>query len=244
MEYLNQFEIIDTLEKAYVLGLIQADGTIFYNEKAYSKCTKIKLKEEDKYLLDKIQELFPFFCTPKLEISKTGFKSYYIYSYSRKLYDDLLKNGIFPKKSFENALKSFMPELSKELFFSYILGLFDGDGTINKSKTNHIRIDLYGKNINLFNHIAKILQCYNIHCIVYYVKKRDLHMIRISEKQSVKLLIEYFSKCPICLNRKFKKYFNIDWSTIPGYDTRAIAIKKAKENKRQALVKQDELLES
>ena len=32
MDYKEEFKIIDTLEKAYVLGLIMADGNIFYNK--------------------------------------------------------------------------------------------------------------------------------------------------------------------------------------------------------------------
>ena len=57
---------------------------------------------------------------------------------------------------------------------------------------------------------------------------------------------EFIEKCknsPICLQRKFPKYFNIDWDIIPDYKSRGLKIKKSK-NKSRALIKQGELLES
>ena len=229
MQYKGEFYSIDTLEKAYILGLLQADGAILINIKAYSVCTKLKLKAEDKYLLDYIHKKWPFFTEPKLEVHKSGKKAYYIYSYNRELCNDLMMNGILPRKSYENANNSFIPPLYEDLFISYILGLLDGDGTIQTDKKGHIRIDLVGKTEELFREIVDRLKLYNINSSIYYRKDKDYYMIRISNKFSVKALIEKFSKCPICLDRKFKKYFNIDWSLVPGYDTR--------KNKSQARVK-------
>lgn len=221
MHYNNEFKEIDTIEKAYFLGLFQADGSICINEKAYNICSKIKLKAEDKYMLDYIHNTWSFFTKPHLEIHKSGKEYYYIYSYNREFCNDLIKNGIFPRKSYENANKSFIPELNEKLFFSYFLGLLDGDGTVYMSKRGHIRIDLYGKTKNLFDYIINILKTYNIKGFAYYNKKKNLYLLRFSRKSDVQALIERFSKYSLCLKRKFKKYFNIDWSKVPGYDNRS-----------------------
>lgn len=220
MQYKGEFKLIDTLEKAYMLGMLQADGAMIINIRAQSVCTKLKLKAEDKYLLDSIHKMWSFFTEPKLEVHKSGKKSYYIYSYNRELYNDLTMNGILPRKSYENANNSFIPSLDNNLFISYLLGMLDGDGTIQTDKNGHIRIDLVGKTEELFKELVERLGTFNIKSKLYYRRDKNYYMIRISDKPSVKALIEKFSKCPICLERKFKKYFNIDWSLVPGHDTR------------------------
>lgn len=220
MQYKGEFKLIDTLEKAYMLGMLQAEGAIIINIRAQSVCTKLKLKAEDKYLLDSIHKMWSFFTEPKLEVHKSGKKSYYIYSYNRELYNDLTMNGILPRKSYENANNSFIPSLDNNLFISYLLGMLDGDGTIQTDKNGHIRIDLVGKTEELFKELVERLDTFNIKSKLYYRRDKNYYMIRISDKPSVKALIEKFSKCPICLERKFKKYFNIDWSLVPGHDTR------------------------
>lgn len=220
MQYKGEFKLIDTLEKAYMLGMLQADGAMIINIRAQSVCTKLKLKAEDKYLLDSIHKMWSFFTEPKLEVHKSGKKSYYIYSYNRELYNDLTMNGILPRKSYENANNSFIPSLDNNLFISYLLGMLDGDGTIQTDKNGHIRIDLVGKTEELFKELVERLGTFNIKSKLYYRRDKDYYMIRISDKPSVKALIEKFSKCPMCLERKFKKYFSIDWSLVPGHDTR------------------------
>lgn len=220
MQYKGEFQSIDTLEKAYMLGLLQADGAMLINTKAQSVCTKLKLKAEDKYLLEDIHNRWSFFTEPKLEVHKSGKESYYIYSYNRELYNDLTMNGVLPRKSYENANNSFMIPLTDNLFISYLLGILDGDGTIQTDKGGHIRIDLVGKTEELFKEIIDRLKVLNIKSKFYYREDKDYYMIRISDKPSVKTLIEKFSKCPMCLERKFKKYFNVDWKLVPGHDTR------------------------
>lgn len=220
MQYKDEFYLIDTLEKAYMLGLLQADGAMIINNRAQSVCTKLKLKAEDKYLLEDIHKKWSFFTEPRLETHKSGKESYYIYSYNRNLFNDLNMNGILPRKSYENANNAFMPDLNGDLFMSYLLGMLDGDGTIQTDKRGHIRIDLVGKSEVLFKDIIVKLKSYNINSKLYYRKDKDYYMIRISDKPSVKNLIQHFSKCPMCLKRKFKKYFNIDWNLVPGHDTR------------------------
>lgn len=220
MEYKGEFKVIDTKEKAYVLGLIMADGNIFYNVKSGAYQVKIKLQQADYDLLYKIHVLFPFFIEPRLEKRKDGNDSYYIYKYSKEFFEDLQNLGILQRKSFENADKVFMPYLEDDFFFSYVLGLFDGDGSIFQDSKARIRIDLVGKTELLFREISKRLKAFGIENRVQYRLDRDYHMIRISRKEHVKKLIEKFQNNTLCLDRKFKPYFNIDWTLIPGFDNR------------------------
>lgn len=220
MDYNREFKIIDTKEKAYVLGLIMADGNIFYNKKSGAYQTKIKLKQSDLKILNDIHMLFSFFTKPCLEKRKDNNNSYYIYKYSKQLYKDLENNGILQRKSYNNANNVFMPKLSNELFFSYLLGLFDGDGTIKQDKKGRIRIEIVGKTEKLFKDIVNKLSTLGIKSNLRYRKDKDYYMIRISNKKYTKEIIEEFQKNILCLDRKFKPYFNIDWSRIPGFDNR------------------------
>lgn len=221
-EYNNEFKQINTKEKAYVLGLIMADGGLFYNKTSGAYQTKLKLKQSDKKLLVQIQNIFPFFTTPRLESREDGHHSYYIYRYNKQLFLDLKSNGILERKSYENANNVFLPKLSKTLFFEYVRGLFDGDGSIEQDSKGRIRIDVVGKNEMLFKEIIVLLGKYGIKANLRYRKDKDYHMIRISSKNNVKLFIESIAtKNGIALERKFKPYFNIDWSRIPGFDNRS-----------------------
>lgn len=220
MKYQGQFKTIDSKEKAYLLGLVMADGGLFYNKKSGAYQVKIKLKKDDKLLLEKIHTLFPFFIEPRLEKRKDGKNSYYIYVYSKKFFQDLQNLGILERKSYDNANNVFLPKLKKEYFFSYLLGLFDGDGTIKQDKKGRIRTEVIGKNKNLFEEIVNRLHFYGINSKLYYRKDKDYYMIRISRKENLKVLINNFQSNILCLERKFKPYFNIDWNRIPGFDNR------------------------
>lgn len=218
MRYTNELSKIDTTEKAYLLGLLVSDGTIHHNKQSGAYCTTLKLKESDKPLLEEIINIFPFFKLGKVEIHKDGFRSYYINHYNKQLFLDLQKNSVLTRKSYENANNVWLPEFSEDLFFAYLHGLFDGDGTIQQSKKGHIRIDVIGKCKNLLEEIHKKLLSFGIKNRFYYREKRDYWMIRLSTKPHVKTLIEKFSSTPLCLERKFKPFFNVDWDRIPGYD--------------------------
>lgn len=221
MKYKGELSIIDNAEKAYLLGLIIADGCLFYNKTSGAYQTKIKLKKSDGYLLNKIHKLFPFFTEPRLETRSDKKDSYYIYKYSKELFMDLQKHGVFERKSYENADKVFLTPLSDTLFFDFLRGLFDGDGTITQSKKGHIRIEVIGKNEKLFKEIQERLLTLDIKSSIYYRKDKEYYMLRISNKKYVQKFVENLNTGgKLYLNRKFKPYFNINWERIPGYDNR------------------------
>lgn len=220
MKYTNELVTIDTAEKAYFIGLMIADGTVAFNKKSGAYATTLKLKESDKHLLDEIIQLYPFFRMGKIEIHKDGFKSYYIRHYNKQLTLDLISHSVLPRKSYENAPKVELIDLSDSLFFAYLHGLFDGDGTIHQSKKGHIRMEVIGKTGNLLKQISEKLLSLGIKNQFYYRKSRDYWMVRLSDKENVKLLIEEFSKTPICLHRKFKPFFCADWARVPGHDNK------------------------
>lgn len=126
------FEIIDTEEKAYFLGLMYADGCVVSSISSII----ISLKDTDMYVLEKLRDLI---CLTKPLYIKTKCGGYGEYSaailqvYSKKLKLDLINLGCSPNKTFTLVFPdtSIVPS---ELIHHFVRGYFDGDGTItNKS---------------------------------------------------------------------------------------------------------------
>lgn len=123
----NFFDNIDSEEKAYVLGLIIADGCVSYFSKRENRSpvVSICLHKNDSYLLEKIKELWG-----------TDNKTYFsrneaqIKAVSRQMADALGKYGVVPRKSF---VTRFPYEVQEQYWPHLIRGIFDGDGCISKN---------------------------------------------------------------------------------------------------------------
>ncbi len=124
IKYNNELEHINTEEKAYLIGYLYGDGCIHSrinkNKKSFTYLTTITSIDLD--ILEKIKNNFKFF-----NLSNRG-KYYTISSYSRKLYEDLLNNGLFERKSIENKDNLRLPKLDENLIPHFIRGLYDADG--------------------------------------------------------------------------------------------------------------------
>lgn len=133
------FDIIDSKEKAYFLGLLYADGCNTGNG------LQITLSESDKNILEKIKNLINFTGSIYYRIGKTlNFKdkiyncsNYYCLQITSVNISKQLSNlGCVPKKS---LVLRFPPEeiLSKQFYNHFIRGYFDGDGCIYHHKTKN-----------------------------------------------------------------------------------------------------------
>lgn len=118
----NYFDVIDTENKAYILGFLYADGCVFKSQKSL---LTISLQEKDKEIIEKI----------KLELSSTSPIETYMYKnklycrvcfYSEHLCNTLKLLGCVPLKS--EYLKWNEKIIPKKLINHFIRGYFDGDG--------------------------------------------------------------------------------------------------------------------
>lgn len=127
----NYFDNIDSPNKAYILGLLYADG---HNEiKKSTVC--ISLQEEDKDLLEKIRiEIGSDRPLEYIDYSnKHDFGYHYKNQYRMSIFSkhiclSLERLGMIPNKS----LSLTFPDINSDLYPHFIRGFFDGDGTINK----------------------------------------------------------------------------------------------------------------
>lgn len=119
------FDVIDSEEKAYFLGLLYADGS--HNLKKY--CISLELQEEDKPILDKLTIILQpdkplFFNRKRKENHKNSYKFYVSSKYMSNRLSEL---GVGQNKAFTIRL----PELRDDLIHHFIRGFFDGDGCIS-----------------------------------------------------------------------------------------------------------------
>lgn len=150
--YNRELKVIDTQEKAYLLGLFYSDGNIGNNQTQ----SRLELSLNDRDLVFHLKELFPFFYIhydrgTKIELG----------NYSKTLKDDLISNGCLPRKSFENRNNLHIPNISEELIPHFIRGYFDGDGgcTLNTQKSKvQKRVYIYSASLPLINEIEDFMK--------------------------------------------------------------------------------------
>lgn len=150
--YNRELKVIDTQEKAYLLGLFYSDGNIGNNQ---TQC-RLELSLNDRDLVFHLKELFPFFYIhydrgTKIELG----------NYSKTLKEDLISNGCLPRKSFENRNNLHIPNISENLIPHFIRGYFDGDGgcTLNTQKSKiQKRVYIYSASLPLINEIEEFMK--------------------------------------------------------------------------------------
>ena len=121
------FSKIDTPEKAYLVGLLTADGSV--NK---GGGITICLTESDRYLLDEINTRILDGTGVVFLSHKEEKKPRVVLSFNGKqLCRDLTRFGIVPKKTY--SLLSLSSEIPTEFYPDYIRGLYDGDGVCSKS---------------------------------------------------------------------------------------------------------------
>ena len=149
MKYNNELSVIDTQEKAYLLGFLYGDGTISRYAEKNGKIrhqTKISIQIGDSDLIKDLKKNFPFFTLGEFDYSKyneNSVKQISISSHSKKVFDDLMLNGLYPRKSYENKDKLRLPDIDDKLISHFIRGFFDADGSayILTDRPNSLRIE-------------------------------------------------------------------------------------------------------
>jgi len=217
----NYFEKIDTIDKAYFLGLFYTDGYVTNKTNRVG----IELNIKDKYILEELLKCLDSNLNVKERKRKNSFdnnKNIYVCSIlinNKKLHTDLINLGCLPSKSKIIKLPN-NNQVPEKFFWHFLRGVIDGDGSIGlyncsdkKYKKPHISICSGSK--DFIYDLHKKLKSYGFDLII--TKKNNLYRL-ISEKQDIvfgiinklykdsknfKLLRKYKNTLDIC------NYFNI-----------------------------------
>lgn len=150
------FDIIDTQEKAYVLGLLYADG---YNNTDRNSVS-LGLKETDREVLDKITALIqPSKPLQYVNVSETkGFENsqnqYRLVIANKHISQRLVELGCVKAKT-HNLTFPTEEQVPSHLIRHFIRGYFDGDGSV--SNNNRLQMDIVGT-ISFLEKIQEIIE--------------------------------------------------------------------------------------
>ena len=203
------FENIDTAEKAYWLGFLAADGCNYQRE--HNASVILNVHEKDIEHLKKFKQ----FCHTDAEIkSYIGYEGFSnqtpmckITLNSKKISNDLIDKGVLPNKS----LILQPPKISKEFYKPFILGYFDGDGSISKtSQYNNYSISIQGTK-EMLTWICEILNWdaklekrnNNSDANSYYIRCGGTNKPYL-------ILNQLYNSCETHLNRKFNIYKTLE----------------------------------
>jgi len=191
---------IDTIEKAYWLGFLYADGCVHSNNNEISiqiidKEHLLKFQKAIQAPNHKIQNIID----KRFEKAKPLFQ---ISIKDKQLHQDLIKWGCIPQKSLR--LKDF-PNIPYHFIPHFLRGYFDGDGSLHFLQgTNNFRISFLGTPEFLTN----IKNYFNLNMSIAK-GTGEAYILQIAgRKQLIRILeILYLdSHEEIRLNRKYNKY--------------------------------------
>lgn len=138
------FDVIDTEEKAYWLGVLMADG---YNHESKT-CVALRLQMEDKELLEKYRNFLetntPIYTFNRItSVNKLKRQYCELNICSPYFSEQLAKLGCIQNKTYTLEF----PNIPKSLYSHFIRGYFDGDGCLSV-KDRLDRRKSYGKSMS------------------------------------------------------------------------------------------------
>ena len=112
--------------------------------------------------------------------------------YSKLIINHLKNNNILKEKAGKIVLPEFLYTAKKEIFFSFLAGIFDADGTVSTKKKAYKLSLIQG---DFINNIQKILYSYGIISKIHITKRKpehwnDMYELLVSDKISQEIFKE------------------------------------------------------
>lgn len=192
------FSNIDTVNKAWILGFMMADGNVSKSKNEI----RFNLSSVDREILEKIKLEIEIEREISDSITGNGFSFSYLSWTSQQQKKDLAKFGIVPNKTYT---KMHLPKLNDNFVLAFILGYFDGDGNFSV-KDNYCRFRICGHDNTILQEIATFL--FKKYKVSYSLNKdkKDLWELSISTKYAIKILNDMYNLNSIHLKRKYDKF--------------------------------------
>lgn len=203
----NYFDIIDTPNKSYILGLLYADGCN-YRKTNY---IKLELQERDRTILEKINKELCYDKPLKyneLNLKNPNHQNTFLLSITNKHMSETLESlGVIPRKS----LKLLFPkDIPNEYMPDFIRGYFDGDGHIEWRKTKFLTI---ASSKEFCESLQKYLkETYDINSSIYNTsnKESNTKILYLFGKENIyKFLDIMYGIAELYIERKYNQYLYI-----------------------------------
>lgn len=190
------FKVINTQEKAYVLGWIYSDGNIMPQGKF-----RITLHEKDREILEKIKEILKY---EGVIYDFTKKQQVELCINRKSMIDDLAKLGCYPNKVMTLKLPG-EDQVPEELFHHFLRGYFDGDGSLRVVNNSLKYVNVVGSYEFIYGLSEKLPFQHNI-----YQRYKDRpqhlssHQMFFNRQTESKAFLNYIYKdANIYLQRKF-----------------------------------------
>jgi hypothetical protein len=206
----NYFDIIDTEERAYFLGLLYADG--YNNEPKY--LISIGLQERDIKILEKFNKSIDSnrpFCISKLNDKNKNHQNSIILSInSKQVSENLTKLGCHKAKSLTLKFPTDK-QVPSHLIKHFIRGYFDGDGCIVYDENNTYPKCSLVSTLDFCNELKTILMNeLDIKISIYNNNSKNKDITKSLEicgnNKCIKFLDWLYKDSTLYIDRKYEKY--------------------------------------
>lgn len=214
------FDVIDTPEKAYILGFIYADGCL-----TKGNALEIKLALHDKDILEKIRSCLGSNHTIGIYKNNNGYALGNMYCtlniVNKHLHDKLVSWGATEKKTKTLVFPKFLDD---NLVSHFVRGFFDGDGSVYEIKQCSFIGCSFTGTYDMLENIRQICEIeFGTKAKVHKYRNKDIYDFKIGGKNNVIAFYKYIYKdATIFLGRKkllFDKYLNLSRKTFNDYNT-------------------------
>lgn len=204
----NYFDAVDTNNKAYILGLLFADGCNTSN----GNNVFIELQASDVGILERIRDELESNCILRLhQLSKKNpnWSDTYMLNFTSAHFSKRLEElGMVPQKS---LVLKFPDWINPDLIPSFLRGYFDGDGHI-EWKHNKAKFLTIASTNEFCEYVQNYLSSLNIWSRIHYTANREVstRILQISTKDNiVKFLDLIYKDAELYLHRKYNQYCEI-----------------------------------
>lgn len=199
----NYFNKINSVDRAYFLGFLYADGNLRKNRPTI----QFGLWDKDKYILEIFKEYLE--TNYKLYKDKNSFR---LIITDDTMYNDLIKLGCMPKKSKILKFPTY-DQVPKKYMSHFIRGYFDGDGSVSiKKGRSKSHVSFCGQEDFLNAIIDEMNTIISIKKNKFYPRYKDQidssgSLYIHSQKDNVSFYNYIYKDCGNCfLTRKFEKF--------------------------------------
>lgn len=203
------FEKIDKPEKAYLLGFITADGCVYNGSNKTSFRFQMNLKESDSYVLDFLQKEIE--SDYKIQFKEVAFdksgkksRSALLKINSTAFCKDLISLNVVPRKSMKESIP--LKKIPKEFLRYFVLGYFDGDGSISYTKSSP-HISILGSK-KMCKQLNKIFVDNGIDQNVFFDRNKKIFGLRINNTKNKIKLYNFLYKDHVFFLKRKKEIFD------------------------------------
>lgn len=209
----DYFSVIDSYDKAYWLGIMYSDGCVTPRS---TGIYGIKLEMIDEEHVEKFKNALGAIKNKITVIYPQGFENaspvYSVTVYDKKIGEDLISLGCVPRKS---LLLTKLPNIDQKYIYSFIRGVFDGDGCLRYDKSRKCYgLSFVSGSVSFLAEIRDILGISRLKICHSHEKTYRFELVAQNDLYRILTLLYKDSTEDSRLNRKYNKYQEfLQWYT-------------------------------